>query len=267
MELQLDTGVTVHVEVRGSGPALVLLPGVMMSGRFFHEQLDGALPDSFTVVAPDYRGHGQSEKVHSGHTVAGYARDVRSLLIALQIERPVLVGWSMGAMVAWEYVKEFGSDSIAGLVVVDQPPSDFAWDGYPFGLMTLAGLADNVEALQGDQRAVAQEFADLMQHVPDDSRTAWIVEEILKVPASIASTILTDQTLRDYREVLGTITCPTLVAFGADPKMTDPAAGSFIIERTLGAELVVFDESSHMPFLEEPAEFDRVLSEWASRLS
>ena len=159
-----------------------------MSGRFFHEQLDGALPDSFTVVAPDYRGHGQSEKVHSGHTVAGYARDLRSLLIALQIERPVLVGWSMGAMVAWEYVKEFGSDSIAGLVVVDQPPSDFAWDGYPFGLMTLAGLAENVEALQGDQRAVAQEFADLMQHVPDHSRTAWIVDEILKVPASIAST-------------------------------------------------------------------------------
>ncbi len=46
MELQLDTGVTVHVEVRGNGPALVLLPGVLASGRFFHEQLDGALQDS-----------------------------------------------------------------------------------------------------------------------------------------------------------------------------------------------------------------------------
>ena len=34
MELQLDTDVTVHVEVRGNGPALVLLPGVMMRVRF-----------------------------------------------------------------------------------------------------------------------------------------------------------------------------------------------------------------------------------------
>jgi hypothetical protein len=80
--------------------------------------------------------------------------------------RPVLVGWSMGAMVAWEYVKRYGCDSVAGLVVVDQPPSDFSWEGYEFGLMTVEGLAENVKGIQTDQRAVAETFADLMQHVP-----------------------------------------------------------------------------------------------------
>ena len=266
MDVQLDTGASLHVEVRGDGPALVLLHGVMMSGRFFSEQLSGELANSFQVAVPDYRGHGRSEKVQVGHTVSGYARDLHSLIVALGLESPILVGWSMGAMVAWEYLRTFGSAGLTGLVVVDQPPSDFAWEGYPFGLMTLAGLAENVEGLQTDQRAVAEEFAQLMQHEPDPERSTWIVEEIMKVPASVASTILTDQTLRDYRELLGEIDLPTLVAFGGDPKMNDPAAGQYIADEIRGSEFVVFDKSSHMPFLEQPEEFDRVLSDWAAGL-
>ncbi len=266
MEIQLVTGPTIHFEKLGEGQPLVFLHGVMMSGRFFAEQLAGALPASFEVVVPDYRGHGKSEKVPNGHTVAGYARDTHELIESLGLERPILVGWSMGAMVAWEFVKAFGTDSLAGMVVVDQPPSDYAWDDYPFGLMTLAGLAENVEGLQDDQRSVAEEFAQLMQHNPDPERTNWIVEEIMRVPASVASTILTDQTLRDFRDLLSEISCPTLVAFGGDPKMNDPAAGQFIVDRIPNSELVIFDESSHMPFLEEPAKFDRVLADWIARL-
>ena len=74
-----------------------------MSGRFFQRQLHG-LSASHRVIVPDLRGHGRSEKALHGHTVPGCAMDLQALLIQLGVQRPVLVGWSMGAMVASEFI-------------------------------------------------------------------------------------------------------------------------------------------------------------------
>ena len=264
-DIVLSSGASVHV--RDAGPidadtTIVLLHGVMMSSRFFERQFTGSLTDSFRVIAPDYRGHGKSGPSADGHTVAGYARDLQDLLTSLGVARPVLVGWSMGTMVAYEFIKAYGSDAVRGLVVVDQPPSDFAWPDYPFGVITLATLAELVEGLQSDQRAIAAEFADLMIHEPTDDGRAWMTDEICRVSPTVASTILVDQTLRDFRELLPQISCPTLVIFGADPKFTNPEAGAFIAERIPGARLELFVASSHCPFFEEPERFDALLAEF-----
>jgi non-heme chloroperoxidase len=266
MEQKLSSGVTLHVVDEGDGPPIVFVHGVMMSGRFFANQVSG-LRAAHRVVVPDLRGHGQSEKVLSGHTVANYAQDLHLLLDARSIHRPVLVGWSMGAMVVYEYLKAFGSNSVAGLVIVDQPPSDFAWEGYPFGVLTVEALAEMVEGLQLDQRAVAEEFAGLMQHEPQEDVSAWMVEEIMRVPSAVASTILVNQTLRDYRPFLAEISCPTLVAFGKDPKLTPPEAGEYIASQIPGARFELFEHSSHVPFLEEADRFNTVVSEFAASLS
>lgn len=265
MDQDLGDGVVLHVEDEGSGSPVVLLHGVMMSGRFFERQLDGGLA-GHRVVVPDLRGHGRSSKVLSGHTVANYAQDVGRLLDTLEVERPILVGWSMGAMVVYEYLKAFGTAAVRGVAVVDQPPSDFAWDGYPFGVLTPQALAEMIEGLQLDQRAVAAEFATLMQHEPRNEVTAWMTEEILQVPAAVASTILADQTLQDYRPFLGSIDCPALVAFGRDPKLTPPEAGAWIAEQIPGARFEVFERSSHCPFYEEAERFNAVITAWADGL-
>jgi non-heme chloroperoxidase len=257
---------TLHIEEEGDGPAIVLLHGWSMSGRFFEAQMGGALP-GHRVVVPDFRGHGRSEKVLSGHTVDNYAADIHLLLGELAIERPLLVGWSMGAMVALEYVKAFGDDSVAGIGIVDQPPSDLILDGLPYTSgTTVEGLAEAVAALQRDQAAVAVTVANLMLHEPTETVTSWIVSEMLLVPPVIASTILVDQTLKDYREVVSRLRCPTLVAFGRDPKATPPEAGIWISEQIPGSRLEIFEHSSHCPFLEEPDRFNRVLVEWAASI-
>jgi non-heme chloroperoxidase len=258
--------VTLHVEVEGHGPAIVLLHGWSMSGRFFELQLGGVLP-GHRVVVPDFRGHGRSEKVLHGHTVGNYATDMRLLLEGLGIERPVLVGWSMGAMVALEYVKAFGMGSVAGIVIVDQPPSDLALEGLPYTWgSTIEQLADSVAALQLDQLSVAVEVANLILHEPAEPATSWIVTEMLQVPPAIASTILVDQTLKDYRGVVSGLSCPTLVVFGRDPRATPPEAGKWISEQIPGSRLEIFEHSSHCPFLEEPDRFNEVLREWTANL-
>src|SRR5438105_11536896 len=223
----------------------------MCSGRLFGEQLDG-LSTSYRVVAPDFRGHGESDKPLSGHTVPNYARDLRGMLEAIGVHRPVLVGWSMGAMVAYEFLRELGEDSVAGLVIVDQPPADFAWGGgYQFGLFTPEGILHAVEGIQTDLPGLARGWAELMLHDPTPDQADLLVEEISKVPPAIGTTILVDQTLRDYRAFLAELRVPTLVAFGGDRKATDPAAGRWIAETMPDARLEIFERSSHCPFLEE----------------
>ena len=259
-------GVELSVEAAGVGPPIVFVHGWSMSGRFFERQLRG-LPAGHRVVVPDLRGHGRSEKALHGHTVPSYARDLQALLVQLGVQRPVLVGWSMGAMVAYEFIRLFGPGSVAGLVVVDQPPSDFAWDGYEFGVFTLDALRELNEQVQTDQRAAVGEFVQLMLHKPDNDTIAWMTAEILQVPPVIASTILTDQTLRDYRELLPQLAVPALVAFGEDDKLTSPRAGEYIAQLIPGARLVTFAESSHCPFWEESEAFNRVLEEFAGRLA
>jgi len=104
--------VTFSVETEGSGPPIVFIHGWSMSGRFFQRQL-GQFP-GHQVIVPDLRGHGRSGKVTHGHTVPQYAADLRAILAELSVRRPVLVGWSMGAMVAYDFLRQFGDDSVEG---------------------------------------------------------------------------------------------------------------------------------------------------------
>jgi non-heme chloroperoxidase len=258
-------GVTFSVEEAGSGPPVVLVHGWTMSGRFFRRQLDG-LSGRFRVVVPDLRGHGTSEKVLHGHTVPQYAADLHAILAELGVRRPVLAGWSMGAMVGYEFLRAYGRDAVAGLVIVDQPPSDYAWDGYEYGIFTMDALRDTSEQLQQDQAAVVADFARLMLHEPDDETLRWMSAEILQVPPAIGSTILLDQTLRDYRDFLPAIDVPTLVLFGEDDKLTSPHAGRYIADRVPGSVLQTFPASSHCPFWEESEAFNDAVAAFAAGL-
>jgi non-heme chloroperoxidase len=258
--------VTFSVEDAGTGAPVVFIHGWSMSGRFFQRQL-AYFAGTHRVIIPDLRGHGRSEKTTRGHTVPNYAADTRAILAGLSVERPVLVGWSMGAMVGYEYLRAFGPDSVAGLVVVDQPPSDFAWDGYEFGGITMDTLREMNEQVQLDQPAFAADFAGLMLHEPDEPTMAWMSAEILQVPPVIASTILVDQTLRDYREFLPQIGVPTLVLFGEDDKLTSPKAGRYIADRIPGARLQTFPGSSHCPFWEEADAFNQAVAAFAAEVA
>jgi non-heme chloroperoxidase len=257
--------VTFSVETAGSGRPVVLIHGWSMSGRFFQRQVP-ELSASFQVVVPDLRGHGASEKVLHGHTVPQYAADLHAILAELAVQRPVLLGWSMGAMVGYEYLSAYGKDAVAGLVIVDQPPSDFAWEGYEFGVFTLDALREMNEQLQLDQAAVVDEFTQLMLHQPDTETQKWMAAEILQVPPVIASTILLDQTLRDYRELLPQIDVPSLVLFGEDDKLTSPRAGAYIAEHIPGSRLQTFPASSHCPFWEESQAFNEAVAAFSAEL-
>ncbi len=255
-----------HYEESGEGRPVVFLHGVWMSGRFFEKQL-GPVGEQCRAITLDFRGHGRSAKPDAGHTVPEYAADVHAFLEKLELQDVVLVGWSMGAFVIWEYVKQFGCDRLAGTVVVDEAASDFAWDGWPHGMIGPEMLRDLNEGVQSGRAELIEHFIPLMFKEEQSAEdVAWMAAEMALPPAGTASSILLDQTLRDYREELAAVTVPTLVAIGADEKLITHEAGAYLVDRLPNARLVMFEESSHCPFLEETERFNAVVCEFAGSL-
>jgi len=118
-----------------------------------------------------------------------------------------------------------------------------------------------MELIQTDYPAVVGQLLELMFKSPPAPQDAdWLTREISSIDAASASAIFFDQTMRDYRSVLPAIDVPTLVCMGGDEKLVPVAAGQYICDQLQQAELAIFAESCHCPFLEEPEAFNQRLA-------
>ena len=267
-EITLSNGITLAYDDEGpeDSPALVLIHGISMSRRYFHKQLK-PLSSRQRVIAVDLRGHGASEKVQSGHTVPQYARDVDQFIQALGLDRPALLGWSMGAFVAFEYIRQFGTDGIRALIDVDEAASDFKWDGWAHGFLDLPTLHSLMTAVQDDKEAFIESFLPEMFHQPPAPEDlAWMVSESSKLPIGALSAILFDQTVQDYRDLLPTINVPTLICWGEHDALLPVSGAAYMHEHIPGARLELFADSGHCPFLDESEAFNRVVQDFLDTL-
>ena len=247
-------------------PAIVLLHGVSMSRRYFHRQLE-PLSARHRVLAVDLRGHGDSHKSESGHTIPQYARDLQGFLQVLGLEQPILLGWSMGAFVAWDYIGQFGTAALAGLIISDEAASDFLWDDFPHGSMDLPALHARMSAAQTDKDAFLRTLVPAMFHneqTPADIE--WMVGECDKLPIGALSAIFFDQSVQDYRETIATIDIPTLICWGRHDKLLPVSGAADLATRIPDAEVVIFEDSGHCPFLEESEKFNAAVEAFVSRI-
>ena len=110
--------VQTYYERRGSGPTLVLVHASVLDHSMWDAQVD-ALADEYDVVTYDLRGHGRTGGSDRGrYTMATYAEDLRALLDALNVERAVLCGHSMGGNVVQSFAARY-PDRVAGLVLAE----------------------------------------------------------------------------------------------------------------------------------------------------
>lgn len=92
-------GVRLHAWTAGTGPALVLLHGYPQSGIMWRK-LAPALARDYSVVVPDLRGYGESEKARDGYDKKTMARDIHEAMVALGHESYAVVGHDRGARVS-----------------------------------------------------------------------------------------------------------------------------------------------------------------------
>jgi pimeloyl-ACP methyl ester carboxylesterase len=131
----IDTGeIALHVTTYpGNGPALLLVHGIGSSGAGWVPVIDD-LAAEFTLITLDLRGHGESDKPPHGYLYEDYIRDIDGLLAALHIDRPLIIGHSLGGILTLWWAARH-PDRAAALVIEDSPlrsGEDFrpAFDGW-----------------------------------------------------------------------------------------------------------------------------------------
>jgi pimeloyl-ACP methyl ester carboxylesterase len=111
-------GIRLHVIEAGipTGKPLLFFHGFSQSALSWIRQLSSPLAETFRLIAVDLRGHGLSGKPREGYADSRlWADDVHALIKALDLDHPILCGWSYGPLVILDYLRHYGEDSIGGV--------------------------------------------------------------------------------------------------------------------------------------------------------
>jgi alpha-beta hydrolase superfamily lysophospholipase len=99
-------GIKLHYLIAGKGPLVLLVHGYAQNSHMWRP-LMAELGKTHTVIAPDLRGFGQSDKPESGYDKPTMAQDVHGLAISLGHTRVGVVGHDIGLMVAYAYAAQY----------------------------------------------------------------------------------------------------------------------------------------------------------------
>ncbi|HWS33540.1 MAG TPA: alpha/beta hydrolase [Actinoplanes sp.] len=99
-------GINLYYEIHGSGKPVILLHGGLGSGEMFPPEFLAAFTAEYRVILPDLQGHGRTADIDRPLDSREMARDVAALIDHLGLEKPDVVGYSLGAKVAMDLAIE-----------------------------------------------------------------------------------------------------------------------------------------------------------------
>jgi proline iminopeptidase len=278
----VDVGDTrLHVEERGAGDlALIALHGGPgLDHTMFGHWLD---PDAgeYRLLLVDARAQGRSDPAPPDTwTLARHARDVDALAAALGLERYAVLGHSFGAFVALQHAVDFPGRP-AGTIVSSGVPSERFLDHVERELARFepvelreqvtaswareaeARTPESVGALLSDQ--LPFHFADPRDPRIDDMRAA--LADAVYAPDVLRAAGTQGYGHIEVEDRLAGVTHPVLVLAGRHDRTCSVEGAEAIAAGVPGAQLVIFERSGHMTFVEEPDAYRAALRRFLAAL-
>lgn len=257
MALAEVNGVIINYRATGKGEALVLIHGHPFDHTVWNQQIVG-LSHLYMVVTPDLRGFGASSLPERVTRFEDYATDMLCMMDYLKIQSFHLCGLSMGGQIIMEMFRQ-APERIKSLIFVD----------------TFAGL-DSSEVKKGRYNTAtrlenegmslyADEVINKMimpGHVSSQPEVASHLLRMMKsAPLPGAATALRARAERiDYLTlVLPEINVPALAIVGRHDEFTPVEKAEEIRQNIRNCKLAVIEEAGHLPGMEQPGEFNRII--------
>ena len=254
-------GFRMYYDDYGAGPAVVLVHGHTFDRRMWAEQV-GPLSRAYRVVCPDQRGHGRSESPADGHTLPQFAADLSALIAALGLERPALVGHSMGTASVLGHALAH-PDGLRGLVLVsggvggDAPLSprlreyqQKMYDDFLANGKTEAWIAGRTDNLLREGTAHRAEKVELLHSMV----RAWSMGSMGYFSPDPPPNLSYDTSrLGDL------LRAPALAIIGAQDGGMFHKLADRLVELVPGAQKAVVPEAGHMPQMDNPDFFNEAL--------
>lgn len=237
-------GVRLHVlDYGGSGVPLVVLPGIT-SPAISMDFVVREVADLVRPIVVDVRGRGLSD-VGKSYTLEDYADDTVAVLAGLGLDRPVLLGHSMGARIA--AVVAARGVPLRGTVLVDPPMSGPGRGPYPTTVEAFVGQLE-----QAQRGTDADEVARSWPRWPRrelELRARWLSscdrEAIVATHAGFES--------EDFFATWPRVPAPTVLVHGGDSPVVTAAGAAEAAAANPAAQLVEVAGAGHMVFWDEPA--------------
>ena len=270
-------GVPIHYTVRGSGPEMIAHSGGPgMDARGWDDF--AGIDDFLTIVAVHPRGSGLSgSAAGDAYLLPDYASDLHALRLHLGLDKPILMGWSHGGMVAMQYAFTY-PDSVSKLILFDTSAyfGEFLGDieGAVQGYKTEPWFEKSFAALKAEwagEYQTDEEMARLWTEEMKfyfrefDDRAQAYHERTKDLPIRIAPLKTfndKEAAAMDLRPHLKKITAPTLVIVGRHDFITNVAMAEEMVKHIPNARLEIFEHSGHYALVEEPEKFYRVIKEF-----
>ena len=255
----------VAVTDAGDGPPVLLLHGLACGKRMWFHQIR-ALRNRFRVIAYDLRGHGQTDapQLATDYSAAHLARDLVSLLDALEIPRAAIVGFSLGGGPALALAAS-RPERVSRLVLADvgagaDDPVKIEGMTRRWGTLIGQGAIDELvcDMLRSELFKVyarrnarrREHMAALIRATPIDGLRFTLSEVVAK-----------RKSLFRLTGVLSSVRAPTLVMVGEHDYVCSKAS-RLMAQAIPGAALKIIKASGHMSPLEQPAAFSAALMDF-----
>jgi pimeloyl-ACP methyl ester carboxylesterase len=263
MQKVLANGLSLAYQRAGSGPALVLLHGFSLDSRSWRPQLEG-LSDSFTVIAWDAPGAGESQDPPVSFGIGDWADALAAVLDAAGVRQAHVVGLSWGGLLAQEFYRRHRS-RLRSLILVD---TYAGWTG-----SLTAGIAEQrLQAALNDSTLAPGDF--VQKYLPgmfSDKAADDILRELGAIMADFHPAgfrlMATALARADMREFLANINIPTLLIWGDSDKRAPLSVGQAMRDAIPGARLEVIRAAGHLTNVERPNEFNDIVRNFCLSVS
>jgi len=236
--------------------SVVLLHGIGGAARVWAPQQNSFAAAGFQPVALDLPGYGGRPPVET-LDFSMLAADVEGTIERLALDRPALLGHSMGGMIAQTLLRRRPAGYRA--VVLSGTSPAF---GNSTGDFQKKFVADRLEPLDGGRtmRQLAATMVDqMMGPTPDPAGRALAIDCMGAVPAATYRASVRCLVHFDERGNLGNICVPVLVLAGEHDRNAPAAMMERMATKIPGARYVCLPGVGHLPNLEAPALFDRAV--------
>ena len=276
MSLGFDrSAVPLATQIRGQGYPVLCLHGHPGSAQCMSVFTDH-LGDRFQTIAPDLRGYGKS-RVQADFELEDHLTDLEALLDRLKIDRCLILGWSLGGILAIELALRF-PERISGLILVataakprgSHPP--ISWqDNFYTGVASILnklnpGWAWNIETF--GKRSLYRYL--IQQHTPVAYQ--YLADEAF--PAYLGTSSAANQALwnaqirrRNYDRLadLSQIQCPSLLMAGAEDRHITAQSSLETARYLPDCEVHCYPNTAHLFPWEIPAEVRNEIDQWIDR--
>jgi pimeloyl-[acyl-carrier protein] methyl ester esterase len=258
LEFKREGSASVHYTDDGNGFPLIFIHGWLMSHRVW--TLQAPLSAGARLITLDLRGHGSVGG--TGFSYDACCADIATLIDHLQLERVVLVGWSMGAQIAIKVCRAL-EEKIAGLVLVDGTPHFCSSGDFSFGVPPAEARSMALRLKKNYHRTAGEFFANMFS--PQESATLEMRTLAARVVGplpslDVALSALNELVSSDLRPDLPLIAVPVTVIHVEDDTICPPGAGRFMAENIPSATLEMIPAAGHAPFLAAPELFNRMIT-------